>query len=438
MTVGGVSRRAFWVLVSTFATLVIGYAASLITARLLGPDDRGLLAVLQTDAIVATVVLALGVQYAILYYASGRPTERPALLGLALVQTVAVAAVAFGIVLLAGPAIAGAQGGSYDAQAWLLAAGLVPLGYLEFSLLHLVQARLNFWLPNVMSIVARVVVLVTTIVLVAELGLGVTGAVIALLAFEVVQIAAYLPTAARDGIRFSKQIAREALSYGVRVQLGSLFRIAAGRFDLMLLSLFAAHATVAYYAIAQIVSELVLLAPRAIGTVLLPVVASGPPSESLSDSSLRLNGTLSLLSVGGVAVFGPLLITFGYGSAFNPAIVPCLILLPGIWFLSAGNLVSFVLSARGRPGTGSLIAALQGILTVGLDLLLIPPFGAVGAAIASSVAYMLYGIVSLAAVARQSGTRTRALFVMSPSEVRTSAGQLRAHLTSRFAGPRGS
>src|SRR5215468_4881486 len=139
MTIGHVSGRAFWVLLSTVGTLVIGYAASLITARVLGPDERGVLAILQSDTVVATQLLAIGVHYSILYYASRRPRLRPALLGLALLQTAALTAIALGGVLLFGAQLADAQGGSYVRSEWLLAATLVPLGYLEFCLLHLVQ-----------------------------------------------------------------------------------------------------------------------------------------------------------------------------------------------------------------------------------------------------------------------------------------------------------
>jgi hypothetical protein len=51
------------------------------------------------------------------------------------------------------------------------------------------------------------------------------------------------------------------------------------------------------------------------------------------------------------AVFGPLVIVFGYGDQFRPAIVPFLILLPGMWFLGAANVVTGDL-VRGAGGPG--------------------------------------------------------------------------------------
>jgi O-antigen/teichoic acid export membrane protein len=428
MTVGAVSGRAFWVFVSTIGTLVIGYAASLITARVLGPDDRGLLAILQSDTVVATQVLAVGVQDSVLYYGSRRPRFRPGLLGHALIQTAILAVISVGAVLLVGEPLADAQGGSFDRDLWLLASTLVPLMFLEFTLLHLVQARLNFRLPNLMAIVARLAVFATTIVLVVHLDYGVKGAVWALIVFEVVQIVAYFPVAARDGLGFSRLLSAAALKYGVRVQFGTLFRLAAGRFDLMLLSFLAPRTTVAYYAIAQIVAELVLLTPKSMATVLQPVVSAGGETSDLSGASLRVNGTVSLVSVVGVAVFGPLLIILGYGEAFEPAIVPSLILLPGLWFQSAGNLSASVLSSLGKPGTGSAVAVFQGVLTVILDIILIPPFGAIGAAVASAIAYTAYGIAALAVLARNSRRPFTSLLLMDRNELGLAGKRMRSLL----------
>jgi len=431
MTLGGLGRRAFWVFASAVATLAVGYAASVITARVLGPEDRGLLAVLQTDAIVATQVLAFGIHEAVLYYGSRRPRLRPKLLGIVLVQTLVLALVAFAGVILFGEPLAHAQGGSFSLGIWLLAASLVPLGFLEYSALHLVQAELNFALTNRTTVMARFVVLLATILLVVRLGLGVTGALIALISFEVVQIAVYVPVAARHGLGFSMRVLRTVASYGTRIQLGALFRLASGRFDLILLSFFATHTTVGYYAIAQVVSELVLLLPRALGTVLLPAVASNRRADELSDTSVRLNGTLSLLALLAVAAGGPLLIVLGYGPAYDPALVPFLVLLPGIWFLSTGNLVANVLAAHGRPGTGSLLAALQAGLTIGLDLALIPPFGAVGAALASTLAYTVFGLASLVVLGRRSHLSPVRLLFLGRAELRAGLRRVRLSLVGR-------
>ena len=105
-----------------------------------------------------------------------------------------------------------------------------------------------------------------------------------------------------------------------------------------------------------------------------------------------------------------------------------LILLPGIWFLSAARVGGWLLRARGRPGLGSWIAGAEIAVMVSLDLLLIPPFGARGAAAASALAYLFYGLAMLVACSRIEQTPIRHLLVLDRGERRA----LRAAVGSRL------
>jgi O-antigen/teichoic acid export membrane protein len=108
-------------------------------------------------------------------------------------------------------------------------------------------------------------------------------------------------------------------------------------------------------------------------------------------------------------VFSPLLILFGYGEAFRPALLPFFIILPGVWFFGTGLVIANDLNGRGRPGLSSALSAIAVSIAPGLDFLLIPPYGVTGAAIASLVAYTVLGITSLIALGRVSGVRPRDL-----------------------------
>jgi Na+-driven multidrug efflux pump len=115
-----------------------------------------------------------------------------------------------------------------------------------------------------------------------------------------------------------------------------------------------------------------------------------------------------------------------------------LILLPGMLFLGAGVVVTGNLRGRGRPGLSSTLAGLTAIVTLILDLALIPPFGITGAAIASVIAYAFYGTASLMTLARLGGIPirtltlpTRAEFSMYVSIYRRGIAWLRARTARR-------
>jgi Na+-driven multidrug efflux pump len=98
-------------------------------------------------------------------------------------------------------------------------------------------------------------------------------------------------------------------------------------------------------------------------------------------------------------------------STFQPALVPLLVLLPGMWFMGTGSLVVGDLRGRGRPGLASAVKGGAALVTVGLDLALIPAFGVIGAAVASSLAYAAFGIGSLVVLSRIAGVPVRRLTV---------------------------
>ena len=77
-----------------------------------------------------------------------------------------------------------------------------------------------------------------------------------------------------------------------------------------------------------------------------------------------------------------------YGKAFDSAIVPAQILIGGLAVEGAAGVVTAFLYGRGRPGLNSIAMGVGVVVTVVLDILLIPSTGAVGAAVASCAAYL--------------------------------------------------
>ena len=136
---------------------------------------------------------------------------------------------------------------------------------------------------------------------------------------------------------------------------------------------------------------------------LLPLVATDEDDGRRTRTTavaLRHHAILAGASILAIAVLGPVLIVVGFGSEFRPAVLPMLILLPGLWFLGTGIVVGADLGGRERPGTSSLLSGITVGATVVLDLVLIPPFGVAGAALASTLAYTCFGVASAVVLSR--------------------------------------
>ena len=188
----------------------------------------------------------------------------------------------------------------------------------------------------------------------------------------------------------SVAIAREVGAYGARAQLGNLLWLVNLRLDFLVLAAIAGPAALGIYAVATKVAEVMRLPATAINYVLYPRFARQTSSEAARGLRRLLPraGTLTLALAPAVATAGAFGIPLLYGYAFRQAVLPMLILLVGLTVEGLAAVCSAYLWGVRRPGANSWGMGLGVVATVALDLALVPHYGAVGAAIASSTAYL--------------------------------------------------
>jgi len=409
------ARSVTFNVLGSVGSMVVGLFGAIVLARWLGPSDRGLLGIMLTIVDLAMAVGSFGIPFAVLYYASRTDAPTRALLGNSLVCGLLLGVVAVGAASLFTQPIADLFGRGRGGEDWVLAAALVPLAFLDYTSHNQLLGQLRFGRFNLLAILAKVTFVAGVVLLVGFLGLGVAGGLLATAAGSLVFIAGSLHVILQSGApRIDLGLMRPLLRYGTRGQLGTVFQLANARLDVLVLGFFVALSDVGYYVVAQSIAELVLLLGRSFQSSVLPLVAhyEGEERQAVTtETSLRHHGLIAAATTLATAALGTLLIVFGYGADFHPALVPMLILLPGVWFLSTGIVVGADLRGRGRPGLSSALAGLAVIVTVGLDLLLIPSLGVPGAALASLAAYTVYGASSLVALTKVSAIPLRRLTI---------------------------
>ncbi len=107
-----------------------------------------------------------------------------------------------------------------------------------------------------------------------------------------------------------------------------------------------------------------------------------------------------------------------FGEAFAESVWAVWLLLPGIITFSVARVLSMYLLGRNQLKIDLLASACGLVVTLVLDLVLIPRFGFRGAAIASTIAYTLTMAVDLVWVTRTSSIKLSRLVVPRPADAR--------------------
>ena len=189
--------------------------------------------------------------------------------------------------------------------------------------------------------------------------------------------------------RPSLQLTRRVAAYGMRAQVGGLLSQLNLRLDFVLLNLITGPAVLGVYAIASKWAELIKILGMALTYVLYPQFArdgrvpgqpESPQADTESGPADRGSGRSALARC---RLRDPRLLRVGLRGGGAPA----RIILLGLALEGVAGVITAFLYGAGRPALNSWAMAAGLAATVVLDLLLIPPFGVVGAAAASATAY---------------------------------------------------
>ncbi|MDG5761816.1 polysaccharide biosynthesis C-terminal domain-containing protein [Natronococcus sp. A-GB1] len=181
--------------------------------------------------------------------------------------------------------------------------------------------------------------------------------------------------------------------------LNSLYHV-----DVILLQYWWTDETVGYYKGALSIAEFLWLAPTAVQLVLLQRISNlwaSDDLEAIQQQARRATRYVflftTLLAVG-VAALAADFVPLYLGTAFEPSVTPLLLLLPGVLGFAVARPTLAI--NQGRRSLRPLLAATGAcsLVNLALNLVLIPPYGMVGAAVATSIGYgSLVAFQSLAA-----------------------------------------
>jgi O-antigen/teichoic acid export membrane protein len=207
---------------------------------------------------------------------------------------------------------------------------------------------------------------------------------------------------------------RAAFSFALPCYLGNLTQFLNYRLDLFILGVLAGYAAVGRYTLAVSLGQLIWLLSTSAASVLLPKIAassdgSGDENQAIQNTNRlnRLIFTASVISAMCLGVAASQAIPLLYGEAFWPSFPALVLILPGIAVFSTVNILAAYIAGIGQPRLNLLVAVVALLVTVSLDLYLIPKFGILGASLASTASYSVSAILTIILYVRKTGSPVR-------------------------------
>jgi O-antigen/teichoic acid export membrane protein len=193
---------------------------------------------------------------------------------------------------------------------------------------------------------------------------------------------------------------RSLVNFGWKTQLGGIASYVNQRMDQLLLTLFVPPRDLGFYVVAVTVSMSIGFFPQAAGIVTLATGSNSAPDQARRVIARSFAATFLVLAAGCGALYFvcPWLIPMAFGASFAPAVTACRILLPGSVALGLNQVLFNGARALDHPALPSYAEGFAVVITAVALYVLLPRYGYIGAAIASTAAYtgsLLFSLVLL-------------------------------------------
>ncbi len=369
--------------------------ASLAVARLAGPAVLGEYALLRVLPWLTGVVVSLGLPVASAYFLAGERARDPRLR--ATLSAMALLASFLGAIawIVGAPLMHGWLFPEVPPGLLALMAATVATQLLTVWAKACCQGRADMFGANLVIVTEELWFLPAYAAALFLGGQGIVAVGAGMIAGGILATVTALGRLAYAGYGLGRGTPSLALvkpiaAFGARGQLGNLLWLVNLRLDFLVLGALAGPAVLGVYAVASKFAELMRLPATALNYVLYPRFARVGPAQASREAGRLLPRAAGVTVVASPLLAGAAVVALPlvYGVEFRSAIVPACVLLVGLAVEGAAAVSSAFLWGIGRPGANSWAMGIGVLITVTLDFLLIPSHGALGAAIASSVAYL--------------------------------------------------
>jgi O-antigen/teichoic acid export membrane protein len=379
-----------WLMAERVVRLLVTAFVGIYVARYLGPQRFGLLSFSQSYVAIFIILATLGLDGIVIRELVNRPTERAEILGTAFILK-ALGCVLMWVVLGFSLMLFNVQG-QESLLVSILAIGVI---FQAFSVIDFFfQARVESRYVARAQLAQLVLSSTLKLYLVTVSAELVWFAVVLTLDHLFLAVGLYVVYRAKGGEvstwHFRAPLAREMLVSSAPIMFYAFFVLALMNSDQIMVKVLRGDTEVGWYSAAAMIASLWYFIPVALGSTFNPYIISHARKWKADEKIKLLFSALSALALAGVlAVFflAPVIIRILFGEAYAPAgPVLAILILNGI-FVFHVSIRSRVLVALEKQLSSTIIMLGALVLNIIGNLVLIPRYGAEGAAWSSVIAW---------------------------------------------------
>jgi O-antigen/teichoic acid export membrane protein len=387
-------KNIFFSCSSELITYGLSFALSIIIARLLGAEGNGKYWVIFNGVGLLSILFSFRFQRSITYHLACKEENLSEIFGFGVLiiffSTLSIGIFAkFGNIILDNTVLKNAN------LEWYIIAAIAYSRNVEKFIVSTTEGFFFFKLKAVLILFEYSLRCIITIIVCGYYSLDFNNLIIILSIGEAICFTAIFSLIifkAKKKISFNLHIIKKLLKYSIKSYIGMVSDIVTLRLDSFILNYFYGAKEVGIYSIAISISSVLLYIPNATRNVLMPYI-SKYKKTNLTSYIVKLFG-FSMIILGIILiVITWYFISFIYGDSFVSGRILVCILVPGTIFWGLFAIIASELEARNLPEIVSGIGLVVAIITIILDLIVIPLLGAIGAATVSSITYTIAFVI---------------------------------------------
>lgn len=391
-------------LIRQVVSILIQLVTITIIARTLGVEGNGQYAIAMLLPIFLATLLSMGINSSNIYYIGNKEHNTVEVYTNSWLIAVGVVALGLLIGFIVVEFYSQKLFPNVTQDILYLSLAIFPFSFLYSFLLSFIQAKENFTTFNIASLSNAIIlfIMIMSLCFLEQIVLK-TVIISAIFSSLVSMIITWFFVKREKFVfhisTFSKVISYKLLSYGIRSHASNIVTFVNYRADIFLLNVLANPVAVGLYYVGVQIVERLWIVSSAMSTVLFPrFVALKEDHEARNEvvaKSFRIVVLLTLFASVLLIAFGYLFIKILFGMEYLDAYYIILALLPGVILGAGSRILANAIAAKGKPEYNMYTSIVAMVINIILNIVLIPFYSFLGAAIATSIAYSLNTVMRI-------------------------------------------